>query len=90
MSSKPERDVLPPMWRTGDLVIIKMGDTGVEAPGIIIETSREWINHIGGEWCHTALCQGVLHKIIESFSKPTRIVRRVTDTSEDFWDKVRR
>ena len=92
MSSKPERDVLPPMWRAGDLVIIKMGDSGVEAPGIIIETLREWINHIGDEWCHITLCQGTLHKIVERLSQSNRIVRRVTDASQEIlgWDIIRK
>lgn len=87
MKFEPTNEVPPPMWCTGDLVIIKNRD-GAIMNGTIIETSREWINHIGGVWSHTVLVNGRLAHINESRLGDLRIVRRVSDTSEEFWERI--
>lgn len=84
MKSEPDYEVPPPMWCTGDLVIIKNRE-GRLCPGTIVDTSRTWINHIGGVWIYTALVEGSLARIDEtSFPSEYKILRRVLDTEESF------
>lgn len=84
MKSEPDYEVPPPMWCTGDLVIIKIRE-GRLCPGTIVETSREWINHIGGVWSYTALVDGRLVRIDESSVGEYKIMRKAADAEEDTW-----
>lgn len=86
---EPGYEVAPPMWRTGDLVIVKCKNDPEQA-GIIVSAGREWINHVGGVWSYHTLVHGKIVKIFETRYGDYAITRRATETTEELWEKVSR
>lgn len=84
---EPKRAVMPTMWRTGDLVIIKIKD-GSERPGLILEETRQCHMYDRPSWMYRVLIDSSVSLIFESGTGYNRIIRRVTETSEDFWSKL--
>lgn len=76
--------MMPTMWRTGDLVIVKIKD-GSEKPGLILEETRQCHMYGRPTWMYRVLIDSEVSLIFESGSGYNRIIRSVTETSEDFW-----
>jgi hypothetical protein len=84
---EPDYEVPPPMWCTGDLVILKNNDQN-RLTGTIVDTSRTWINHVGAVWSYKVLVMGKIVTIDETCYSGYKILRRISDTSEGFWERV--
>ena len=71
---EPKRAVKPSTWRTGDLVIVKLGN-GAERPGLILEGTRHCDIYEKPSWMYRVLVGGVVTVVFESKSNRNSIVR---------------
>ena len=80
------------LWKVQDLVLVEQRFVGQEKPrltaGIVVDVKKEKSNYWGESFFYYTLVEGEILKIGEV--EYTKIVRRITDTSEDFWGNLKR
>lgn len=79
-------------WKVHDLVLVEQHFLGWDEPrlsaGVIVDVRLEKSNYWGESFFYYTLVDGEILKIGEA--EYTKIVRRITDTSEEFWAKLKR
>lgn len=80
------------LWNVRDLVLVEQRFIGQENPrmsaGIVIDVRKEKSNYWGESFFYYTLVEGEILKIGEV--EYTKIVRKITDTSEEFWGNLKR
>lgn len=80
------------MWKVHDLVLVEQHFLGWDAPrlstGVVVDVRLEKSNYWGESFFYYTLVDGEILKIGEA--EYTKIVRRITDTSEEFWGNLKK